>query len=145
VSWLPDDLWSRGKCGLKVLQYQAAGLPVVANPVGCQNEMIRPGANGFLASEPAEWVEAVRRLAHDHELRRRMGLAARRGVETDYSIAAWSETFINSMTGGGRHAVAVSVTTRRVDRPAPSVGRSGLDPRATYARSTPSLKPVGPK
>ncbi len=34
VSWLPDDLWSRGKCGLKVLQYQAAGLPVVANPVG---------------------------------------------------------------------------------------------------------------
>ena len=35
VSWLPDDLWSHGKCGLKILQYHAAGLPVVANPVGC--------------------------------------------------------------------------------------------------------------
>jgi glycosyltransferase involved in cell wall biosynthesis len=40
VSWIPDDLWSRGKCGLKVLQYQAAGLPVIANPVGSHCEMI---------------------------------------------------------------------------------------------------------
>ena len=41
ISWVPDDLWSRGKCGLKILQYQAAGLPVVANPVGVHREMIR--------------------------------------------------------------------------------------------------------
>jgi glycosyltransferase involved in cell wall biosynthesis len=34
ISWIPDDLWSRGKCGLKILQYQASGLPVLANPVG---------------------------------------------------------------------------------------------------------------
>ena len=78
VSWLPDDLWSRGKCGLKVLQYQAAGLPVVANPVGCQVEMIRPEVNGFLAASPDEWAAAVRRLADDAALRRRMGQAARR-------------------------------------------------------------------
>jgi glycosyltransferase involved in cell wall biosynthesis len=145
VSWLPDDLWSRGKCGLKVLQYQAAGLPVVANPVGCQVEMIRPRVSGCLANGPAEWVDAVRQLAHDHELRRRMGLAARRGVEADYSTAAWSETFVNSMTGGVRPAVAVSVATRRVDRPAMAAGRSGLERRASQARTTSSLKPVGPQ
>ena len=59
VSWLPDDLWSRGKCGLKVLQYQAAGLPVVANPVGSHCEMIRTGETGILATTPDEWVAAV--------------------------------------------------------------------------------------
>ena len=47
VSWLPDDAWSRGKCGLKVLQYMAAGLPVVANPVGVQADLVRHGETGL--------------------------------------------------------------------------------------------------
>ena len=63
VSWVPDDLWSRGKCGLKVLQYQAAGLPVLANPVGVHPEMIEPGVTGWLPRSPREWVEAARALA----------------------------------------------------------------------------------
>ncbi len=140
ISWLPDDLWSRGKCGLKVLQYQAAGLPVVANPVGSHIEMIRPGVSGFLATEPAEWVDAVRRLAADPALRRRMGMAARRGVEADYSVAAWSETFVHSMTGGPRPPTTGSAATRRFDRPEP---RSGLEPKAAQVRTAPSLKPAG--
>ncbi|HTU90473.1 MAG TPA: glycosyltransferase family 4 protein, partial [Gemmataceae bacterium] len=87
ISWLPDDEWSRGKCGLKVLQYLAAGLPVIANPVGVQMEMVRHGETGILAWTPEQWIEAVRRLADDRELRRRMGRAGRRLVETRYSIA----------------------------------------------------------
>ena len=87
ISWLPDDSWSRGKCGLKVLQYLAAGLPVVANPVGVNVEMVRHGETGFLAETPKQWIEAVRRLAEDAELRRRMGRAGRRLVETRYSVA----------------------------------------------------------
>jgi glycosyltransferase involved in cell wall biosynthesis len=88
ISWIPDDLWSRGKCGLKVLQYMAAGLPVIANPVGVQAEMVKHGETGFLARTPAEWIEAVRRLADDPQLRRRMGRAGRRRVESHYSVAA---------------------------------------------------------
>ncbi len=63
VSWVPDDLWSKGKCGLKVLQYQAAGLPVIANPVGVHPEMVIPGITGCLAESDSEWVEAVNLLA----------------------------------------------------------------------------------
>src|SRR5262249_27988140 len=91
---IPDDLWSRGKCGLKVLQYAAAGLPVVANPVGVHPEMIRHGETGFLASTPAQWIAAVRRLADDPALRVRMGRAARRHFESRYSIAAGAAAWL---------------------------------------------------
>ena len=87
ISWLPDDTWSQGKCGLKVLQYMAAGLPVVANPVGVQAEMVRHGETGFLAETPDQWAEAVGRLARDPALRRTMGRAGRRRVETGFSVA----------------------------------------------------------
>ena len=90
VSSIPDDLWSRGKCGLKVLQFMAAGLPVVANPVGVHPEMIRPGETGELADSPEEWVEAIRSLAEDDDRRTRMGRSARALVESSYSVAAWS-------------------------------------------------------
>ena len=88
VSWVPDDEWSRGKCGLKVLQYMAAGLPVVANPVGVQAELVRPGESGFLAHASREWVEALRVLGADPGLRRRMGEAGRRRVEAEFSLEA---------------------------------------------------------
>ena len=77
IAWVPDDPWSRGKCGLKVLQYMAAGLPVIANPVGVHTEMVEHGITGFLTGSESEWVEAVRVLAGDPQLRRKMGLAAR--------------------------------------------------------------------
>ena len=94
ISWLPDDAWSRGKCGLKVLQYLAAGLPVIANPVGVQMDMVRHGETGILARTPEQWIEAVRRLAEDVELRRRMGSAGRRLVEMRYSVAVGAARWI---------------------------------------------------
>jgi glycosyltransferase involved in cell wall biosynthesis len=88
IGWVPDDAWSRGKCGLKVLQYQAAGLPVVANPVGVHAEMVRDGETGLLATTIEDWIIAVRRLAAEPALRQRLGAAARRQVEERYSVAA---------------------------------------------------------
>ena len=94
ISWLPDDAWSRGKCGLKVLQYMAAGLPVVANPVGVQVEMVRHGQTGYLAETPDQWVEAIQRLARDLELRRRMGQAGRQRVWTDFHTAGAAQQWL---------------------------------------------------
>ena len=101
ISWVPDDLWSRGKCGLKVLQYQAAGLPVIANPVGVQAAMIAPGVSGFLAGTDDAWVEAVRTLAGDPDLRLRMGAAARAAVASNHAVAAWSPAFVAAVSGAG--------------------------------------------
>jgi glycosyltransferase involved in cell wall biosynthesis len=99
ISWVPDDPWSRGKCGLKVLQYMAAGLPVVTNPVGVHTEMVRPGETGFLATTEGEWVVAVRTLAGDANLRRRMGAAGRRVVEERYSVEAGAKLWANLIDG----------------------------------------------
>ncbi len=93
ISWLPDDPWSLGKCGLKVLQYMAAGLPVVANPVGMNREMVIDGETGLLVSTADEWTEAVSRLASDPALRRRMGAAGRRLVAEQYSVDRWAPEF----------------------------------------------------
>ncbi|HMF18346.1 MAG TPA: glycosyltransferase family 4 protein [Gemmataceae bacterium] len=86
ISWLPDDLWSQGKCGLKILQYMAAGLPVVANPVGMQASLVRDGETGFLVRTEDEWHDAIARLAADPGLRRHMGLAGRAVVEANYNM-----------------------------------------------------------
>jgi glycosyltransferase involved in cell wall biosynthesis len=97
IGWVPDDPWSRGKCGLKVLQYQAAGLPVVANPVGVQAAFVRDGETGFRAETTDDWVSAVRRLAEDPDLRRRLGAAGRRQVEERYSVAAGGRLWVEQL------------------------------------------------
>lgn len=99
ISWLPDDSWSRGKCGLKILQYMAAGLPVVANPVGENSEMVIPGGTGFLPNTPQEWAEAIRLLASDPELRHKLGTAGRRLVEERYSVDRWEDPFAAAIAG----------------------------------------------
>jgi glycosyltransferase involved in cell wall biosynthesis len=99
IAWVPDDAWSRGKCGLKVLQYLAAGLPVVANPVGVQADLVRHGETGFLAETPQQWADAIGRLARDPDLRRRMGEAGRRLVEERYSVRAGAAAWLRILGG----------------------------------------------
>jgi glycosyltransferase involved in cell wall biosynthesis len=99
VSWMPDDAWSRGKCGLKVLQYMAAGLPVVANPVGVHREFVRHGKTGFLAESPEEWARAVQTLAADPDLRQAMGRAGREIVTLRFSPARWTALFVAIVAG----------------------------------------------
>jgi len=135
INWLPDDQWSRGKCGLKVLQYMAAGLPVVANPVGMNREMVAHGRTGFLASTPAEWARAIGRLADDPALRRRMGEAGRRRVERQFSVDRWAPRFAQLV-----EQVARGESTRK---PKPMVASRTVDehfPRKAVRASRASLE-----
>lgn len=83
---LPDTPWERGKCGFKIIQYMAAGLPVIASPVGVNSEIVDHGISGFLASNTKEWVKYLGILKSDPELRRTMGVAGRGIVEEKYSL-----------------------------------------------------------
>ncbi len=85
---LPDENWSRGKCGLKALQYMALGIPTICSPVGVNSTIIKDGENGFLAGDKAEWIKKLKQLIHSPRLRREIGLAGRKTVEQEYSAKA---------------------------------------------------------
>ena len=69
---LPDNRFTRGKCGFKILQYQAADLPVIASPVGVNSEYVRNGVTGFHASNIQEWIDRICELIGNVELRKQM-------------------------------------------------------------------------
>jgi len=81
---LTDSPWERGKCGLKLIQYMACGLPVVASPVGVNETLVNDGHNGFKASTTSEWVKALVYLLKNPSERSRMGAAGRKLVEAKY-------------------------------------------------------------
>ena len=81
-----DSPWERGKCGYKLIQYMACGLPVVASGVGVNPEIVQQGENGFLADTSAAWTEALGALLADATLRDRLGASGRRLVERSYCV-----------------------------------------------------------
>lgn len=85
---LPDGPWELGKCGFKLIQYMACGVPVVASPVGANRTIVRVGETGYLANSLPEWVASLRTLRDDPARAREMGLRGRGDAEGIYSIAA---------------------------------------------------------
>lgn len=83
---LEDSPWECGKCGYKLIQYMACGLPVVASPVGVNRQIVEHRVNGFLAQGVHEWVKALDCLLKDQALRRGMGARGRERVEAWYSL-----------------------------------------------------------
>ena len=84
---MPDTDWTRYKCGLKILQYMAAGIPAVASPVEVNSEIIHHGVNGWLATTSDEWLFVLRQLLAEPVRRASVVEAARNTVEQRYSVA----------------------------------------------------------
>jgi len=93
---LPDNEWTRGKCGLKLLQYMSLGMASIASPVGVNQDIIQDGTNGFLAATEEEWHDKLLRLCDDHELRERLGREARKTVLERYSLDVWAPRLVAS-------------------------------------------------
>ena len=83
---LPDTDFTRGKCGLKLIQYMACWLPTVASPVGANCEIIEDGKTGFLAANDQGWISKLSALIVNSALRREFGGAGRRRVEQRYTL-----------------------------------------------------------
>lgn len=99
---LTDDKWSRGKCSFKMLQYMAAGLPVVVSPVGMNESVLQKGRCGFAAITPDEWYTALELLYKDRSLQMELGQKGRKIVEQFYNadtIAVELASIFKSLLG----------------------------------------------
>lgn len=76
---------------LKIFEYMAAGLPVVASDLGQIAEVIQDGENGLLCppDDPAALASALDRLRSGATLRVRLGAAARAAVLRSHT---WDQT-----------------------------------------------------
>jgi glycosyltransferase involved in cell wall biosynthesis len=83
---LTDDKWSKGKGGLKILQYFAMGIPVVCSPVGINEELVKDGINGYHAKNMIEWTEKLGNLIKDPALRKKFGIAGRKTVVEKFDL-----------------------------------------------------------
>jgi glycosyltransferase involved in cell wall biosynthesis len=90
---LADDSFSRGKCGLKLIQYMASGVPSIGERLGANTDIISDGVNGFLASGEEEYVRKVDLLLSSLDLRERLGRNGRSTVERSYSLQVRSRDF----------------------------------------------------
>ena len=100
---LPDDDWARGKCGYKLIQYMACGVPVIASPVGVNSQIVEDGKNGYLAEQDLDWSTALARLLADPVLRHSMGRAGRDRVVTHYSLASQRATILHEIQAAADH------------------------------------------
>lgn len=85
---LVDGPWERGKCGYKLIQYMASGVPVVASAVGVNIEIVSGSRCGRLVQSIDEWATALQELLVDPQLRHTLGRAGRDRVEKKYSLDA---------------------------------------------------------
>jgi glycosyltransferase involved in cell wall biosynthesis len=114
---LPDNEFTRSKCGLKLIQYMASGLPVVASPVGVNREIVEDGTNGYLASSDDDWFRKLDRLIRNPDLRRNFGKAGRAKVAAGYTLEHGFSQWREVLAGNGiayEHGRAPSHTSPRI-------------------------------
>lgn len=83
---LTDGEWERGKCGYKLIQYMACGVPVVGSRVGANPRIVTDGVDGLLAGGNAEWIAVLEFLLADPDRAAALGAAGRTTVEGQFSV-----------------------------------------------------------
>lgn len=90
---LHNSLWDKGKCGFKLIQYMACGLPVVASKAPANDEIVEHGVNGFIAKDENEWFLYLEKLISNDSLRYELGIKARSTIERKYTYQVWGDRY----------------------------------------------------
>lgn len=98
---LLDTPWEQGKCAYKLIQYMACGLPILASPIGANQNVVMESETGLFADTPSAWVEKLESLLRDTALRQRLGQAGRARVETEYCLQQTAPRLVRLLTETG--------------------------------------------
>jgi glycosyltransferase involved in cell wall biosynthesis len=91
---IPDNEWTRGKCGMKALQYQASGVPPIVSPVGVNRRIVDPGRTGFFAENEDEWTARLIEYLGAPGLRAVHAEAGLQSVTRTWSQEALTPSFV---------------------------------------------------
>jgi glycosyltransferase involved in cell wall biosynthesis len=94
-----DDLWSKGKCGFKIIQYLGVGVPAVCTPVGINRDVVEDGVSGLWASTKDDWVEKLSMLIENAPLRAKMGSEGRKKIMEHYTVQVCAPRLIDMIVG----------------------------------------------
>ena len=92
---LKEGPWFEGKCGFKLIQYLACGIPTIASPVGVNSKIVQHNENGFIAFDKKEWTKYLSDLINDPQIRSQMGEKGRTHIVDEYSLRSQSINFLN--------------------------------------------------
>jgi len=91
---MPDNEWTKGKCGFKIILYMALGVPVICSPTGVNKEIVEDGKNGYFANSDREWIDKLSILIENPNLRYEMGQSGRDIVKERYSVEVNAPKFL---------------------------------------------------
>jgi len=83
---LHDSPWEKGKCGYKLIQYMACGVPIIASAIGVNVEIVKNTKSGLLVDSSLSWQDALLKMLVSPNLRIQFGIAGRQAVEKQYSV-----------------------------------------------------------
>ena len=89
---LDDSIATRGKMAMKILDYAGTGLPILATKYGVSPHL-DDKKNVLFCSSKDEWIINLRKLNNDVILRKKLGLNARKMVETFHSVNSSYQEF----------------------------------------------------
>lgn len=91
---LDNAEFNKGRLSYKMLLYASMGLPIVADDIGLNREVVKNGINGFLVSGSNDWVEKLLLLIKNKDLREKMGKEARLLAVNKYDLSVCAEKYV---------------------------------------------------
>lgn len=91
---LQNDVESRGKAGLKLIQYMGCGIVSIATALTVNNEIVDDEVNGFLVAPDANWTSVFEKVFQQKQNFSEIGKSAYKKIAARYSFTAHKESYI---------------------------------------------------